>query len=171
MKWLVMSVVLGGGCAPAIFHEGRTSLAPAERSYLAPREGAPSGTFARFWQAPRLRAWGLVRWDESKSFAVRDAPGKLLQAVRDEVGRLNQEARTGEDVTLAVTVYRFTKGGFLNAPAAYYELVTRDVRGQVVWAADDKIEAAPDLAKTLVDPPSAIIAREILRKLRRQLRL
>ncbi len=172
MKWPVMAVMLGAvGCAPAIFHEGRTSLAPAERIYLAPRPGAPRGVFARFWHAPRPLPLGLVRWDESKSFAVRDTPGDLLQAIRDEVGRLNQDGRTGEDIALAVTVYRFTKGGFLNPPAAYCELVARDVGGQVVWASDDKIEAAPKLAKTLVDPPSAIIAREILRKLRRQLRL
>jgi hypothetical protein len=172
VKWLVMAVLLGAAsCAPAIFHGGRTSLAPAERTYLAPREGATSGIFSRFWQAPGSPSWGLIHWDENKSFTVREAPRELLQAIRDEVGRLNQEARAGEDSTLAVTVYRFTKGGFWNPPTAYCELVARDVRGQVVWAVDDMIEAAPRLARTLADPPSAIIAREILRKLRRQLRL
>jgi hypothetical protein len=94
-----------------------------------------------------------------------------LQTVREEIGRLNQRSRNGEDLLLAVTVYHFKKAGLWNAPVADYELVARDMRGRVVWAADDKIEAREDLAQALTDPPSAIIAREILRKLRRQFSL
>ena len=45
------------------------------------------------------------------------------------------------------------------------------MRGRVVWAVDDEIEAREDLAQALTDPPSAIIAREILRELRRQFSL
>lgn len=168
---LVAATLLSVGCAPATFHEGRTSLALGERPYLAPRSGAASGVFQRFWQAPGSRPWGLLRWDESRSSAATDAPGDLLQAIRDEIGRLNQGPRYGEVLVLAVTVYRFARASLWNAPAAHCELVARDVRGQVIWAADDTIEAKEALAQSLVDPPGSIIAREILRKLRRKFSL
>jgi hypothetical protein len=118
-----------------------------------------------------MRPWNLLRWDTSRSFAVSDAPGDLLQTIRDEIGRLNQRSGGGEDLVLAVTVYYFEKAGFWNGPVADYELVARDMGGGVVWAVDDKIEALEALAQALTDPPSAIIAREILRKLRRQFSL
>lgn len=168
---LVAALIGAAGCAQATFHAGRTTLAQREQPYLAPRLGAPSAVFSRFWLAPGTRRWGLMRWDESKSSAAISAPGDLLQAIRDEMGRVNQAAPAGDDIVLAVTVYRFTKGGIWDVPTAFYELVARDMRGQVVWAADDKIEAREALAQSLVDPPSAIIAREILRKVRRQFRL
>ena len=172
MKILMVAALFGtAGCAPAVFHAGRTTLARSERACLAPRKGATSGIFVRFCDAPEMRSWGLLRWDASKSFVVSDAPSDLLQAIRDEVGRLNESSRLGEDLALAVTVYRFRRAALWHAPAAYYELVARDMRGQVVWALDDKIEAREELAQTLVDPPSAIIAREILRKLRLQFNL
>jgi hypothetical protein len=172
MKILMVAALFGTvGCAPAVFHDGRTTLAQREQPCLASRKGAPSGIFVRFCRAPEMRSWGLLRWDASKSFVVSDAPSDLLQAIRDEVGRLNESSRLGEDLALAVTVYRFRRAALWHAPAAYYELVARDMWGRVVWALDDKIEAREELAQTLVDPPSAIIAREILRKLRRQFSL
>ena len=118
-----------------------------------------------------MRPWNLLRWDTSRSFAVSNAPTDLLQTIRDEIGRLNQRSRDGEDLLLAVTVYHFQKAGLWNAPVGDYELVTRDMRGRVVWAVVDKIEAREELAQALTDPPSAIIAREILRKLRQQFSL
>jgi hypothetical protein len=89
--------------------------------------------------------------------------------MRDEIGRLNQRYRAGENISLAVTVYRFDKGGIWSGPpTAHYELVARDQQGQVVWAADDKVEAAASLARTLADTSSAIVGREVLRKVRQQ---
>ena len=88
--------------------------------------------------------------------------------MRDELGRLNQRAGAGEEIALAVTVYRFETEGTWSKPTAFYELVARDQRGKVLWAADDKVRATDDLAVSLVDPPSAIMAREILRKVREQ---
>ena len=172
MKILMTAALLAStGCAPVVFHSGRTTLAPSEQGCLAPPKGATSGIFARSCQIQPMRPWNLLRWDTSRSFAVNDAPGDLLQTIRDEIGRLNQRSGIGEDLLLAVTVYHFTKAGLWNAPAADYELVARDMRGRVVWAVDDKIEAREELAQALTDPPSAIIAREILRKLRRQFSL
>jgi hypothetical protein len=118
-----------------------------------------------------MRPWNLLRWDASRSFAVSNAPVDLLETIRDEIGRLNQRPGFGEDLLLAVTVYRFKKAGLWNGPVADYELVARDMLGRVVWAVDDKIEAREELAQALTDPPSAVIAREILRKLRRQFSL
>jgi hypothetical protein len=172
MKMLMAAALLASaGCAPAVFHSGRTTLAPSEKGCLAPRKGATSGIFARSCQVQQMRPWNLLRWDASRSFAVSNSPVDLLQSIRDEIGRLNQRPGVGEDLLLAVTVYHFEKAGLWNGPVADYELVARDMRGRVVWAVDDKIEASEELAKGLTDPPSAIIAREILRKLRRHFSL
>jgi hypothetical protein len=169
--FMAAALLASTGCAPAVFHDGRTTLARSEQGCLAPRKGAPSGIFAKSCQVQQMRPWNLLRWDTSRSFAVGDAPVDLLQSIRDEIGRLNQRPGVGEDLLLAVTVYHFEKAGLWNGPVADYELVARDMRGRVVWAVDDKIEAREVLAQALTDPPSAIIAREILRKLRRQFSL
>jgi hypothetical protein len=157
------------GCASTGFHEGRTSLRKDEQRYLVARKGTPKGVFDRFWESARWPTIGLVQWDGEKSSACPEAPGDLLQSVRDELGRVNQRNRSGENIALAVTIYRYQKAGTWSKPTAYYELVARDPRGQVVWAADDKVVATEDLARSLVDAPSAIMGREILRKVREQL--
>ena len=167
-RYLLMAVVLSMGCASTGFHEGKTTLGKSERGYLVAGKAAQEGPFDRFWRGPNLRPWGLVKWQEDRSWATSDAPKDLLQSIRDELGRLNQRAGNGENVALAVTVYRFEKSGMWKKPTAYYELVARDERGKVVWAADDKVRASEDLALSLVEPPSSTIAREILRKVREQ---
>jgi hypothetical protein len=138
-----------------------------------PHEGRLSSVTARLWlsspllRARRLRSWrprrqaiGLVQSWEEQSWACPEAPPDLLQSIRDELGRLNQPHRNGENVFLAVSVYRFDKGGIWTLPPAYDEVVVRDLRGPTVWAAEDKIEARENLAGSLADTPSAIIARE-----------
>ena len=169
MKRLIMIVVaLCSGCASTTFHEGKTTLGKEEQGYLRGGNGSGKGTFERYWQSQNLRPWGLVQWQEERSWAVPDAPVDLLQAVRDELGRLNQRAGAGENLQVAVTVYRFEKAGTWSKPTAYYEMVARDRHGKVVWAADDKVRAAEELAQSLVEAPSSIIAREILKKVREQ---
>ncbi len=158
------------GCAtPTGLHEGRTALRKSEQGYLMARHGSPRGPFERFWAVHRRVAIGLVQWEEGESWACRQAPPDLLQSMRDELGRLNQRYRAGESIALAVTVYRFDQAGWWSGPTAHYELVARDQHGEVVWAAADKIEATEELARTLADTPSAIIGREVLRKVRQQL--
>jgi hypothetical protein len=132
------------------------------------RKGAPKGAFQRFWKSPRPVQTGLVQWEPDRSSACPEAPPELLQAIRDELGRLNQTAGGGENLALAVTVYRFERGGLWSQPTAHYELVARDPRGQVVLAADDQVEATRDRAVSLAEAPSSIIAREILRRARTQ---
>ena len=163
---VLLAVVFAAGCASTGFHEGRTALRKEERAYLVARKGVPKTAFERFWTSPRRPAVGLVQWWEEQSWAWPESPADLLQSIRDELGRLNQSYRRGENIALAVTVYRFEKGGIWARPTAFYEVVVRDLRGQVVWAADDKIEARANLARSLADSPSTIIAREVLRKVR-----
>jgi len=130
MKRAVLVVlVLAIGCASTGFHEGRTALRKEEQACLVAKKGAPKGVvFERFWTAPRLVAIGLVQWQEDRSWACPQAPADLLQAIRDELGRLNQQYRAGENISLAVTVYRFDKGAIWSNPTAHYELVARDPR-------------------------------------------
>ncbi len=167
---LVAAVTFAVGCASAGFHEGRTALRKKEQRYLTARASAAKTAFARFWAMPgrpSIVGGGLVRWEEG--WACPDAPAGLLQAIRDELGRLNQRPRAGQNIWLTVTVYRFDRAGMWSGPTAYYELVARDPWGHLVWAADDKIEAQANLARTLADTSSAIIGREVLRKVRQQL--
>lgn len=165
-RTFLFGLVLVTACAPATFHAGRTSLSKPEQVVLSPRPRAPRSAFARFWRSPGLRDIGLIRWNDDRSWSCPAVPADLLREIRDQLGRLNRDARKGEDLSLAVTVYRFERGGILRRPTAYYELVARDAAGRVAWAADDKIEARPELAETLADTPSSIIAREMLRRTR-----
>mgnify|MGYP001767607617 CR=1 FL=1 len=158
------------GCASTGFHEGRSSLGKDEQACLRGRKGT-STNFDRFWQTANLRPWGLVRWDQDRSWMVPEAPKELLQTIRDQVGRLNQRAGGGENINLAVTVYRWEPAGTWHKPTAFYELVARDSRGKIVWAVDDSVRATEDLAQSLVDSPSVIIAREVLRRVREQFSL
>jgi len=159
--WLGWALAMG--CASPGFHEGRTSLARDEQACLM-GGGSGQGGFARFWRSPKLVHWGFLKWQEDASWAAPAAPVRLLQAIRDELGRVNAQAGHGADLALAVTVYRFERAGFWSKAAASYELVARDQAGRVVWAADDKVEVRKELARTLADSASTIIAREILRK-------
>jgi len=86
--------VVSAGCASAGFHEGRTTLGKEEQGYLRVK-GSGKGSFERFWQSPNLQPWGLVQWQEERSWAIPEAPLDLLQSVRDELGRLNQRAMSG----------------------------------------------------------------------------
>lgn len=166
--WKTMLVGLAMvGCASTGFHEGRTSLGKNEQSYLRGPRGT-SKNFERFWRAPNPRPWGLVQWDPDRSWAVPEAPKALLRDIRDQLGRLNQRAGTAENISLAITVYRWEPAGTWRKPTASYEMVARDPRGKIVWAVDDTVRATEDLAKTLADTPSEIIAREVLRKVREQ---
>jgi hypothetical protein len=155
------------GCASTGFHEGRTSLGKNEQALLRSPQGT-SKNFGRFWQAPNPGPWGLVQWDPDRSWAVPEAPRTLLRDIRDQLGRLNQRAGTAENLSLAITVYRWEPAGTWHKPTAFYEMVGRDPRGKIAWAVDDTVRVTEDLAQTLADTPSDIIAREVLRKVREQ---
>lgn len=166
---ILLALALAAGCASPGFHEGRSALRKEEQGYLAAGARDAGTSFARLWVSPKPSRIGLVQWWQDQSWACPEAPPDILQSIRDELGRLNQPSRTGDRMFLSVIVYRYDKGGLWTNPTAYYEIVVRDLRGQLVWAADDKIEAQANLARSLVDPPSAIVAREMLRKFRQVL--
>lgn len=169
---LVASIGALAGCASGTaLHVGPSTLATRERATLAqakkPRNG--QGEFRRSWKSPAIKPWALLKWDSDHSSAVPGAPVGLLQAIRDELGRINQRQATGESVTLVVTVYRYDRGGWFSPPSAAYELVARNSNGQAVWFAEDEVSAPPELAHTLADPAELILAREIGRKVRLEL--
>jgi len=165
--WRLLGIGLVVGCASTGFHEGRTTLAKPEQAYLTAPHGSGKN-FDRFWQARDVRRWGLVQWDEDRSWAVPEAPRRLLQDIRDQLGKLNQKAGLGENIGVAITVYRWEPAGTWRKATAHYEMVARDRSGKALWAVDDTVRAMEDLALSLVDTPSEIIAREILRRVRGQ---
>ena len=175
MRWgaaLVLGLALAGGCASGPrFHEGPTALAHAERPTLlrVPPKQDSSG-FRRFWRRPGVRI-GLVKWAEDRSSCVPAAPAELLQAVRDELGKLNQLARPGDDVFVTVTVFRWDRGFIRSLSDVGYEVVGRDAGGRLLWTADDVVRVHPTDRRTLVEGDEAVVARVLARKLRTELQL
>lgn len=162
---IILSALMAATLSAASFHEGRTQLTPEEKEKIIQvKDGGP---FEKLWKAPGFDGnWGLLKWDPDHSWAVADAPTDLLNHVREEVGQVNQASRKGDDLSLAVTVYRFKRQGFLTNPVGYFELVARNREGQAVWIALDQVKSTQALATSLADSDSQIMARELRRKLR-----
>jgi hypothetical protein len=152
------------------FHEGPTALAPKERTALAATVRKQNGGFERFWRRPGV-AIGIVKWSEDRSSAVPSAPLDLLQAIRDEVGRANRSNRAGEAVYVSVTVFGWKRSLFSRTLEVGYEVVGRDRVGQVLWMGEDMVRPTRDFALNLAESDQQIAAREIGRKLRKELGL
>lgn len=163
---IALPILLAAPLPAADFHQGRTQLTAEERSQILqvkPRQGP----FERLWVAPGFDgSWGLLKWDPDHSWAVPDAPGDLLDQIREAVGEINQDPRQGQDLHLAVTVYHFKRQGFLSKPEGHFELVARNRQGKAVWIAQDRVKRTQSLAITLADSDSQIMARELQRKIR-----
>jgi hypothetical protein len=169
---LVLGLALAGGCASGPrFHEGPTALAYAERPTLlrVPPKQDGSG-FRRFWRQPDVRI-GLVKWADDRSSCVWAALADLVQAVRDELGKLNQLARPGDDVFVTVTVFRWDRGFIRHFSDVGYEVVGRDSSGRLLWTADDEIRVSPADRRSLFEGDEATVARALARKLRTELQL
>ena len=163
---IVLPALLAATLSAADFHAGRTQLSPEERGRIAQVKDG-DGPFERLWKAPGFDGtWGLLKWDPDHSWAVTDAPTDLLDQIREEVGQVNQVPRKGEDLSLAVTVYRFKKQGFLTSPVGFFEMVARNREGKAVWIALDQVKSTQSLATSLADSDSQIMARELRRKIR-----
>lgn len=167
-----LAATLSFGCAT-----GPSPLPRAEQSSLDNAELTPlkklqadSSGLERFWLRDGV-AIGTIKWDVARSRAEASAPKELLQAIRDEVGRLNQAERAGEDIWITVNVYHWSVGLFSSTPRARIELIGRDRAGQVVWMGQGEIAAHSKLAKTLADSRAVIVAQEVVRKLREELAL
>ena len=166
ISMIVLPALLAATLSAADFHDGRTQLSPEERGRIAQVKDG-DGPFEQLWKAPGFDGtWGLLKWDPDHSWAVTDAPNDLLDQIREEVGQVNQVARKGEDLSLAVTVYRFKKQGFLTNPVGYFEMVARNREGKAVWIALDQVKSTQSLATSLADSDSQIMARELRRKIR-----
>jgi hypothetical protein len=159
------------GCAgQASFHAGATALARPERQLLVGGPGRERDGFRRMWKRSGAPVPGLLKWMEDRSSAVGAAPADLLQCIRDGMGGLNHVARSGAPTFVTVSVYGYRKT-WSGRPEAAYEIVGRDAKGELLWAADDTVEARPELATSLVDTASTLLARAVVAKLRKELGL
>lgn len=158
-------------CASAspLPRNSQTVLSTQESKSLAVVRPDSSG-LERFWHRRGI-ALGMIKWDGAKSRVLPPAPAELLRALRDEAGRLNQTERTGEDVWLTINVYNWTTPLFGKAPRASIEVVGRDRAGQVVWLGQGRVPGDASFADSLADTPEQIVARETLKRLRRELNL
>jgi hypothetical protein len=168
---VAVAFVLAGGCASGPrFHEGPTALGATERALLLAAAPKRDGGVTRFWRKAGVRT-GLIKWAAGTSRAPSGAPPEMLQAVRDELGRLNQTSRAGETTYVTVTVFRWERGFWSHVPEAGCEIAGRDGAGRALWIGEDTVRADPELAKTLADGEELIVARELVRKLRKELGL
>lgn len=173
VKGGLVGLVLWGfvACATASPMPGgsQTVLSAAERSSLAAVRPDHVG-LERFWRRDGV-AVGTIKWSQKDSKVVSAAPSDLLQALRDEAGRLNQAERVGENVWLTVSVYSWSTPMFTSTPRACVEVVGRDRAGQVVWMGQGKVIADARYADGLADSAAEIVAKEIVRRLRGELHL
>jgi hypothetical protein len=167
---LVTALGLGAGCASAGRIPQRTGLTAQEAATLGKAQDKEDGGFRRVWRHQALQGWRYIRWDEDRSRAAVEAPRVLLQNLRDELGRLNNHPGGGADLYLAVTVTKYRPAGLFADPTAELELVARDGDGRMMWAATGPVAGTPDLAESLADTPSTLIARAALRTMRSDLR-
>jgi hypothetical protein len=163
-------LVLGGCAGSPGFHGGRSALGPEERAFVARVPAAPARAFRRVWKRPGPTGLGLLKWSEGTSSAVAGAPGELLQAIRDETGRLNRVSRPGPDAALTITIYRFEKRWWGTAEMSY-ELVIRDPGRRIVCVAEDVVRPSKDLRQNLADTDVDLLARAVALKLRQELGL
>lgn len=171
MRLQLLLVLLVSGCATAESFGGSTSgLTAKERGSLAAIPSKSDGGFQRFWRRPKTPTPGLIKWSEDRSRTTKDAPGGLLEAIRDEVGRLNQVQRAGGEVLVAVVVYRYQRGWFAGTVVSY-EVLGRAPAGELLWAGVDSVRPGADMALSLSDSEEVIVAREVARRLRKELGL
>jgi hypothetical protein len=163
-------LVLGGCASSTGFHWGRSALGPEERAFVARAPAAPGRAFRRVWKTAGPAGLGLLKWSEGTSSTVADAPGELLQAIRDETGRLNRVPRSGPEASLTITIYRFEKRWW-GPTEMSYEVVIRDPGRNIVCVADDLLRPPKDLRASLADSEVDLLARAVARKLRQELGL
>ena len=113
---------------------------------------------------------GLIKWSEHQSQWVKEAPAGLLDLIRDEIGRVNRGEGDGETVFVSVTVFRWERGVFGRAPRVGYEVIVRDRAGQVIWLGLDRVVVPRERALNLAETDELLLAREVGRKLRAELR-
>jgi hypothetical protein len=108
--------VFCGSCASGPgFHQRLTGMNVREQRALLSASRNRADGFERFWARPNCR-FGLVKWSDQQSRSVEEAPGALLNLIRDEIGRVNRAVAEGEIVFVTVIVFRWQRRLFGRAP-------------------------------------------------------
>lgn len=158
------------GCASAQVRPARSLLAAKEIGAVGAVREKDDGGFRRFWRATGVARPGLIKWAPDASLAVQTAPGGMLEAVRDELGRLNQNERDGSDVAVAVNIYRYEKPWFRPVQVDV-EIVGRLPSGQLAWAGLHTVTPAKEPVVNAADSDGVIVARVVAARLRKELGL
>jgi hypothetical protein len=167
---MVAFLLIDPACASrSPFHEGPTGMNAREQKALLSAGGSRPRGFERFWLRRGCRI-GLIKWSEHQSQSVKEAPAGLLNVIRDEIGRVNRGAGDDETVFVSVTVFRWERGFFGRAPRVGYEVIGRDRAGQVMWLGLDRVVVPRERALNLAETDELLLAREVGRKLRAELR-
>jgi len=146
----------------AAFRPGE-SLSKDEAATLAAKS-APLPSGARVWGGLAKGQLGLVKWD-SRSSADQSAPKELLQAVRDEVGRINQRDPGPVNVRLTLEILRYARR-FGGRGAGEFTAVARNQRGQMVWALADSVQPDESERQTAAESDAEVAARSLGKRLR-----
>ena len=166
---VVVLLTVTSGCGAANLG-GRAQLLTAKEHELLTERKA-DGDFRRWWRLAPAPAVGLVKWDSDRSTAPGPGQARLLQVIRDELGRVNQAERQGGEVRVAVHLRSYEPRGFLRRRWLLYELVGRTPAGTLLWAAVDEIRPSERYRSSLADGDADLLAREIATKFRRALGL
>jgi hypothetical protein len=164
------ALLIGPACASrAVFDDGPTGMNVREQGALLSAGGSRPDGFELFWLRKSCRI-GLIKWSERQSKSVREAPAGLLDLIRDEIGRVNRGAVDGETVFVSVTVFCWERRFFGRSPRVGFEVIGRDRAGQVIWLALDRVVVPRERARNLAESDELLLAREVGRKLRAELR-
>jgi hypothetical protein len=168
--YLLLAATALSSCASQSFHPGPTSLSSREQRALKASARARADGFERFWLRPGCEL-GLLKWAPSGSQTAPSTPPGTLDLIRDEVGRLNQQDRRGEEVFVTVVVFAWRERWFGRSPEVSVEVVGRDVKGQVLWLGEDTLVVQRSSARDLAESDPLLLARAVGQKLRRELGL
>lgn len=171
-SWILVGglAALAGCATTTSVPAGRSGLTPKEQKGLAVATLKKGVAYERFWRRPGVKV-GLVKWAEERSYVVREAPPAVLEAIRDEVGRVNRNARPGEDVYVSVGVFQWRTRWFGRAPEVGVEVIGRDRAGQLLWVGTGIVRPSSDAPASLADTEETLVAREVARRLGKELGL
>jgi hypothetical protein len=153
------------GCATPEY-TGRGSLLPQVEQRLL-RAARSDGGFQRLWRLdPGFPALGLVKWDSDGAAGNQTSEAPFVELIREELGRVNQAGRRGEEARVSVTLLGFERRGLRRRLTLRYELVGRTTAGTLLWAAYDEIEPSEELRLSAADDDELLLARAITAKFR-----
>jgi hypothetical protein len=93
-----------------------------------------------------------------------------MEALRDEIGRLNQTPRQGEDVGVGVVVFFHDRRWFGRREIGI-EVTGRKRSGELVWAGVARLSPSESYATSAADGEEILVARELATRLRKELGL